>query len=143
MERKASLDGDINISKTTRSATHSSVIVPETMLREADKKLDSKKSMAKGETTNSIPFYKLFSFADSLDLALMFVGTIGAVGNGMATPLMTVIFGNLIDAFGGTTNPKEVVHDVSKVLPSLLIYVTNISKAKLILTSKLFHVIIN
>ncbi|XP_027347109.1 ABC transporter B family member 11-like [Abrus precatorius] len=72
--------------------------------------------MAKGETsTNVVPFYKLFSFADSLDRALMFVGTIGAIANGLTTPLMTVVFGNLIDAFGGHTNPEEVVHDVSKV----------------------------
>ncbi|XLR28358.1 hypothetical protein S83_056258 [Arachis hypogaea] len=76
---------------------------------------DSEKRKAKDEAKNTIPFYKLFSFADALDYALMIVGTIGAVGNGMANPLMTVVFGNLIDAFGGTSNSQKVVHDVSKL----------------------------
>ena len=118
MEGESSLEGDIITSEATGSANHPPVVVPGTIQNEADKQPDSKKSMAKGEATNTIPFCKLFSFADTLDYALMFVGTIGAVANGMATPLMTVIFGNLIDAFGGTTNPREVVHDVSEVLPS-------------------------
>ncbi|KAK7293288.1 hypothetical protein RJT34_16151 [Clitoria ternatea] len=116
MEGETSLGGDIITCDTTvLSSSHARVVVPENIHREANKQLDSKKIMAKGETMNTVPFYKLFTFADSLDHVLMFVGTIGAIGNGLATPLMTLIFGNIIDAFGGTTNPKEVVHDVSKV----------------------------
>ncbi|MED6121362.1 hypothetical protein PIB30_029479 [Stylosanthes scabra] len=82
---------------------------------DSEKELDSEKRKAKDEAKNKIPFHKLFSFADPLDYALMIVGTIGAVGNGMANPLMTVVFGNLIDAFGGTSNSHKVVHDVSKL----------------------------
>lgn len=61
-----------------------------------------------------VPFYKLFTFSDGYDKALMFVGFISAIGNGLAMPLMTLIFGELIDAFGGTSKDK-VVHEVSKV----------------------------
>lgn len=61
-----------------------------------------------------IPFYKLFTFADKLDLFFMTMGTIGAVGNGLAQPLMTIIFGKLINSFG-SSDPSKVVHEVAKV----------------------------
>ncbi|KAG8653337.1 hypothetical protein MANES_05G009400v8 [Manihot esculenta] len=66
------------------------------------------------EKTNTVPFHKLFSFADSLDILLMIVGTIGAVGNGISLPLMTIFLGDTINAFGENQN-KDVVHVVSKV----------------------------
>ncbi|XP_027368718.1 ABC transporter B family member 11-like [Abrus precatorius] len=73
------------------------------------------KSKAKDETAKTVPLYKLFSFADPLDHLLMLVGTVGAIGNGISVPLMTLIFGNMINAFGGSTNSNKVVHEVSKV----------------------------
>ncbi|XP_045813313.1 ABC transporter B family member 4-like [Trifolium pratense] len=75
----------------------------------------SEENKAKDEKTNTVPLYKLFSFADPLDRLLMFVGTIGAIGNGISMPLMTLIFGNMINAFGGSSSTKEVVDEVSKV----------------------------
>ncbi|XP_071741863.1 ABC transporter B family member 21-like [Rutidosis leptorrhynchoides] len=66
------------------------------------------------ETTHTVPFYKLFAFADSTDYMLMILGTIGAVGNGVCMPLMTILFGDLINSFG--ENQKDNVVDVvSKV----------------------------
>ncbi|XP_057415708.1 ABC transporter B family member 11-like [Lotus japonicus] len=82
---------------------------------DADGKKESKKSKAKDETTNTVPLYKLFSFADPLDQLLMFVGTVGAIGNGISMPLMTLIFGSMINAFGDSSNTKDVVDEVSKV----------------------------
>ncbi|XP_035548260.1 ABC transporter B family member 11-like isoform X2 [Juglans regia] len=67
------------------------------------------------EESNTVPYYKLFSFADSLDYLLMFVGTVAAVGSGISMPFMTIIFGDTIDSFGGTVNTKDVVHEVSKM----------------------------
>ncbi|KAF3449845.1 hypothetical protein FNV43_RR05924 [Rhamnella rubrinervis] len=61
-----------------------------------------------------VSFYKLFTFADRLDVAMMIVGTVCAIGNGMSQPFMTLIFGNLINSFG-SSNPSNVVHEVSKV----------------------------
>ncbi|XP_050236256.1 ABC transporter B family member 4-like [Mercurialis annua] len=66
------------------------------------------------EKTKSVPFRKLFSFADSRDVILMIVGTISAIGNGLAMPLMAIVLGDTIDAFG-QTQTKEVVDVVSKV----------------------------
>lgn len=67
------------------------------------------------DKTETIPFHRLFSFADSVDILLMALGGLGAVGNGMSLPLMTVLFGQLIDSFGQNQNDKNVVHEVSKV----------------------------
>ncbi|EEF47170.1 ABC transporter B family member 11 [Ricinus communis] len=67
------------------------------------------------EKTNSVPFHKLFSFADSVDIVLMIIGTIGALGNGLSMPLMTIFLGDTIDAFGNNQNNQDVVDIVSKV----------------------------
>nr|GEU41833.1 ABC transporter B family member 21-like [Tanacetum cinerariifolium] len=69
----------------------------------------------KGIEKESVPFYKLFAFADSTDYILMITGTIGAIGNGICMPIMAVIFGKLIDSFGENQNNKDVLHAVSKV----------------------------
>lgn len=84
------------------------------------KQEDEKEEVAgPAEDTNTplktAPFYKLFSFADSTDIVLMIVGTIAAVGNGLSLPLMTVLFGDVTDAFGQNQGDKDVVHAVSKV----------------------------
>ncbi|KAH9731007.1 ABC transporter B family member 11 [Citrus sinensis] len=67
------------------------------------------------EKTESVPFYKLFTFADSADTALMIIGSIGAIGNGLCLPLMTLLFGDLINTFGDNQNNSETVDKVSKV----------------------------
>ncbi|KAJ9696844.1 hypothetical protein PVL29_008847 [Vitis rotundifolia] len=78
------------------------------------KQQDLEKSKEEGKAS-TVPFHKLFSFADSADMLLMIAGTIGAVGNGICMPLMTILFGELIDSFGQNQNNKEVVEIVSKV----------------------------
>lgn len=67
------------------------------------------------EKANTVPFYKLFSFADSTDMVLMITGTIAAIGNGLSLPIMTILFGDLTDSFGQNQNNKDVVRVVSKV----------------------------
>ncbi|XP_023885640.2 ABC transporter B family member 11 [Quercus suber] len=74
----------------------------------------SNKTKEKQESTNAVPYYKLFSFADHLDYLLMFVGTIGAVGNGISIPLMTMVFGDILDSFGRTVDTKDIVHEISE-----------------------------
>lgn len=79
-----------------------------------DKKMENNDENQTNKT-NTVPFHKLFSFADSTDILLMIVGTIGAVGNGICPPLMTVLFGELVNAFG-ENQTKDVVDVVSKVI---------------------------
>ncbi|KAJ8445541.1 hypothetical protein Cgig2_012429 [Carnegiea gigantea] len=81
-------------------------------------KMKHKKGTGEGEDAgaNKVPFYKLFAFADATDKALMIVGSIGAVGNGVCMPLMTILLGDLIDAFGqNQNNRKNVIHVISQV----------------------------
>ncbi|KMS96030.1 hypothetical protein BVRB_002890 [Beta vulgaris subsp. vulgaris] len=71
----------------------------------------------KGEnvSNNKVAFYKLFSFADSTDKALMIIGSIGAIANGVAMPLMAILLGDLVNAFGQNPNTNQVVDAVSQV----------------------------
>ncbi|KAL6615352.1 hypothetical protein ACP70R_037622 [Stipagrostis hirtigluma subsp. patula] len=62
-----------------------------------------------------VPLRRLFAFADRTDAALMAVGAVAAVANGMAQPLMTFIFGHIIDAFGSAASP-HILHTVTKVI---------------------------
>lgn len=62
---------------------------------------------------------RMFAFADGADAALMAVGAAAAVANGMAQPLMTFIFGDVINAFGSTSSP-DVLAKVTKVRACLL-----------------------
>lgn len=76
---------------------------------------EKEKEKEEPTTTNTVPFLKLFTFADSTDKLLMIVGTIAAIGNGLGLPLMTIIFGEMTDSFGQTQNIHDVVRAVSKV----------------------------
>ncbi|XWS12436.1 hypothetical protein CRYUN_Cryun37aG0088600 [Craigia yunnanensis] len=80
---------------------------------------NNNKKKNKKADDEKVPFYKLFSFADRLDLVLMIVGAIGAIGNGITQPLMTLIFGQLINSFGAT-DPSQVVKEVSKIAVKFL-----------------------
>ncbi|CAL9779782.1 unnamed protein product [Musa acuminata subsp. burmannicoides] len=73
------------------------------------------KNKNQDETKFPVPFYRLFSFADSTDVILMVVGSLGALGNGLALPLLTVLFGDLIQSFGGASDTHDVLRRVSKV----------------------------
>uniref|UniRef100_A0ACD5U0Z4 Uncharacterized protein n=1 Tax=Avena sativa TaxID=4498 RepID=A0ACD5U0Z4_AVESA len=71
-----------------------------------------KKQIAKG---GKVPFHDMFKNADVTDMVLMLVGTVAALANGMSQVVMTIIFGRMIDAFGGAT-PDTILPQVSKVV---------------------------
>ncbi|KAH9614600.1 hypothetical protein KSS87_020848 [Heliosperma pusillum] len=75
---------------------------------------ESSENNNKKEELQKVAFYKLFSFGDKYDRMLMIVGSIAAICNGIAQPLMTLILGQIINSFGNT-DPHNVVHQVSKV----------------------------
>ncbi|GJM93464.1 hypothetical protein PR202_ga10022 [Eleusine coracana subsp. coracana] len=68
-----------------------------------------------GETNSKVPFLGMFRYADRTDAALMAVGTAAAVANGMAEPLMTVVFSLVIECFGAGDD-STILHRVSKVV---------------------------
>ncbi|XP_061991036.1 ABC transporter B family member 4-like isoform X1 [Rosa rugosa] len=108
------LDGD-HVIREEAAASKSQSAVPESQNgpESSSNKEDASKSKEGG--TKAVPFFKLFSFADSMDYLLMSVGTIGAIGNGVCMPLMTIIMGDVINSFGESGNSNKVVDTVSKV----------------------------
>ncbi|KAJ9696846.1 hypothetical protein PVL29_008847 [Vitis rotundifolia] len=114
MAEENDLNGKTNMHEATTS--RKGALETETVKSSGQngKQQDLEKSKEEGKAS-TVPFHKLFSFADSADMLLMIAGTIGAVGNGICMPLMTILFGELIDSFGQNQNNKEVVEIVSKV----------------------------
>ncbi|XP_065859877.1 ABC transporter B family member 11-like [Euphorbia lathyris] len=103
-------NGIPNIQEATSSQT------PAKMEEEEEEKETSKgDKKGKAENANTIPFFKLFSFADSTDILLMVIGTIGAIGNGVSMPLMSLLMGEMINSFGGNQDDDKMVEIVSKV----------------------------
>ncbi|KAL1552967.1 ABC transporter B member 11 [Salvia divinorum] len=67
------------------------------------------------KAVEKVAYYKLFSYADATDWALMVIGVITSVASGLALPLMTFLYGELANAFGHNVGNQAVVHEVSKV----------------------------
>ncbi|TKW16213.1 hypothetical protein SEVIR_5G285300v4 [Setaria viridis] len=61
------------------------------------------------------PSLGMFRYADRTDAALMVVGTVAAVANGMSEPLMTLVFSAVIECFGAGDD-ATVLHRVTKVV---------------------------
>jgi ATP-binding cassette, subfamily B (MDR/TAP), member 1 len=66
------------------------------------------------EEKGVVGLHRLFRFADGADAALMAAGAAGAVASGVAQPLMTLVFGEVVDAFGSASR-HDVLHRVSGV----------------------------
>ncbi|KAK2642698.1 hypothetical protein Ddye_024461, partial [Dipteronia dyeriana] len=74
---------------------------------------NNKKRREDDHDNQKVAFYKLFAFADKNDAVLMVVGSLGAIANGISQPLMTVIFGQLINSFS-SIDRSHIVSRVSK-----------------------------
>ena len=70
-----------------------------------------RKKMTKGGKAS---FHDLFKNADAADVVLMLVGTVAALASGMAQVVMSIIFGRMVDAFGGATR-DTILPRVDKV----------------------------
>ncbi|KAF3456697.1 hypothetical protein FNV43_RR01351 [Rhamnella rubrinervis] len=80
----------------------------------ASEKKTGEEEKAAADDQQKVSFHKLFSFADRLDVVLMIVGIISAIANGVSQPLMTLIFGKLINSFGSSTR-SNVIDEISGV----------------------------
>jgi ATP-binding cassette subfamily B (MDR/TAP) protein 1 len=76
---------------------------------------EEKKGSGGGAADKSVSFTSLFRYADGADVVLMILGTVGAMANGVSKPLMTVIFGQVVNAFGGAVGVDDVLSRVNKV----------------------------
>ena len=65
----------------------------------------------------SVPYYRLYSHADRLDVILLVLGCIGAVIHGLALPIFFVVFGDVVDALG--TENTSLIPQVTSLLPTV------------------------
>ncbi|XP_010507941.1 PREDICTED: ABC transporter B family member 4 [Camelina sativa] len=107
MASESGVNGDSNIVEEVSETKRESKVEGEAM------KTEEKNKEEHDEKTKTVPFYKLFAFADSFDFLLMLLGTLGSIGNGLGFPIMTLLFGDLVDAFG--QNQTNTTDKVSKI----------------------------
>ncbi|CAI5996599.1 unnamed protein product [Closterium sp. NIES-65] len=81
-----------------------------------EKKLAESKEEVKEEDVPPVYYWQLFKFADKWDILLMIVGSVSAVGLGMAMPMISLLFGELTNAFGqNTTDVNKLMDAVTSV----------------------------
>lgn len=108
--------GSITESVPKGKLTNGGIVLPkvEEDFTDGNKK-NKKKKKPKEEPTHSVNMRELFKYADKYDIFLMFVGTLGALGFGIALPLLALLFGELTDAFGQNLgNVDELANMVTK-----------------------------
>ncbi|KAF9592483.1 hypothetical protein IFM89_015054 [Coptis chinensis] len=115
MAEENGLDGDLNNHQATASTSNSPVQGANGASETKGAQEKSEKSKEEEKIDQSVPYYKLLSFADSKDVLLMVIGTIAAVANGASMPVMTILLGDLINAFGQNANNTDTLRVVSKV----------------------------
>ncbi|KAI4369477.1 hypothetical protein MLD38_017915 [Melastoma candidum] len=118
-------DNDVDEETTTglgaSSNNYALEVVREVPTEKTSGQEDGKARKDKQERTNTVPFYKLFSFADPLDCLLMIIGTISAAANGVCVPLLTFFFGDVVNGFGQNAANKRILHVVSAVCLKLTV----------------------
>ncbi|KAL6004060.1 ATP-binding cassette, sub-B (MDR TAP), member 4 [Asimina triloba] len=124
----AAMDEEIQSDGHARPTRNSAVAVSRGKSTETQELKDPEKSQKEDLGKNTVPIYKLFAFADSTDVLLMIVGTVAAVGNGLSFPLMAVLFGDMVNSFGQTTDVHDVVRKVSKLCPVPPFHITTLFK---------------
>jgi len=64
-----------------------------------------------------VPFFKLFKYADRVDIFLMFLGTIMAIFDGFTWPAIAFIQSKLLNHFSGlaTQSPRHSYDEICKV----------------------------
>ncbi|KAI0562214.1 ABC transporter type 1 [Gracilaria domingensis] len=54
-----------------------------------------------------VAYWKLFRYATSTEMIMIVVSLLAAVGHGTLLPVLTILFGRIIDDFGDVLNPTE------------------------------------
>lgn len=71
---------------------------------------------AEKKKEQSLPFFKLFSFADKFDYLLMITGSLGAIIHGSSMPVFFLLFGEMVNGFGkNQMDLHQMTHEVSRV----------------------------
>lgn len=85
------------------------------------------------ESARSVPYFKLFRFADTREKILITAGVIAAVIGGCSMPVMIILFGNLADAFVSDARSENCLDqngDFNIALPSCQFDTQNVTTSK-------------
>uniref|UniRef100_A0A8D3B7B9 ATP-binding cassette, sub-family B (MDR/TAP), member 4 n=1 Tax=Scophthalmus maximus TaxID=52904 RepID=A0A8D3B7B9_SCOMX len=83
------------------------------------KKDGEEKKKKKKEKEPKLPMVgpiALFRFADSMDLLMVFLGTVMAMANGVVLPLMCIVFGDMTDSLVNFDYPENITSHPSEFL---------------------------
>ncbi|KAJ1284937.1 hypothetical protein BS78_03G243600 [Paspalum vaginatum] len=84
--------------------------------RDGSEEKEEKESGGGADAEKKVSFTGLFRYADGTDVLLMLLGTVGSLANGVTQPIMTVIFGQVINAFGDAADLSDVLPRVNKAV---------------------------
>ena len=79
-------------------------------IKDADKKEEEEKDKKAKEKPKKVSYFKLFRYADWIDIILMLIGSICAMGHGVLMPMFAIIFGNVINAFASPSGLQNLVN---------------------------------
>lgn len=79
---------------------------------------DKKKTKKKRNSSIASSIKSILRHADTFDKSLMVLGFLGAIGDGMSTPLLLLLFKRLMNDVGnsGSSDPHLFFHAINKVL---------------------------
>lgn len=71
----------------------------------------------KADVPPIVPYFKLYKYADRVDILLMTLGTVMAVLDGFSWPVMALIQSKLLNSFAGSPNqtPRDEYEEICKV----------------------------
>lgn len=69
--------------------------------------------------------FQLFSFADSLDIFFMFIGSLGGIVTGCSLPIFCILFGQMLDSLNKGSSIKSAVEKV--VIDFVIISAVNLA----------------
>ncbi|EGC38102.1 ABC transporter B family protein [Dictyostelium purpureum] len=87
---------------------------------------DPKKSDDKKEEEGvgpQVPFFKMFRFANKVDILLMVLGTLGAMANGVSMPAISIVFGRLMNVFSPQNLNDPAFDLVDEVTKNALLFI--------------------
>lgn len=76
----------------------------------------------------ALPFYMLFSYADTLDWTLLALGTFGSIIHAMAQPVGYLLLGKALNAFGDNISDIDAM---VKALKQVCIYIHKLHETSL------------
>lgn len=76
-----------------------------------------------GITTRKMCLRRLFKYADKVDIVLMILGTLGALGDGMATPTLLIATSGLVNTLGNGSTATHPQHFMDEIQKYVLYYV--------------------